>query len=349
MRRQVTNYFRLVTCLVLLLTGTLIIDSKLVFADGLNNRYDRLSNSSAGATAIHRIGFDITESTIPLGSIEIEFCSNDPIPGTACTAPSGFNASGAALTQSGNTGFSIDSTSTANRILLTRFPILPSATASVYQLGNVTNPSTAGSYYIRLRTFSSTDGTGGAVEEGGIAFAINTGFTINTEVPPYLKFCASVIIVGYDCSTANTFSINLGELSSGSTSQSSSEMVAATNGEFGYSITMSGVTMTSGNNVIPNLASPTPSSAGVSQFGVNLRANSSPAVGAEPNGPGTGSVSAPYAVPNSYTFNNADIVASSAGSSDDRKYTVSYITNINSNQAPGVYATTLTFICLANF
>jgi hypothetical protein len=349
-RLQVTNILRLVTCLVFVISIGIVSSPKMArAAGGLNNRFDRISTSAAGATAIHRIGFDITEPAIALGSIEFEFCSNDPLPGTACTAPVGFNALGSTLTQSGNTGFSIDGTSTANRILLTRFPSLPSAVASVYQFANVTNPSNVGSYYVRLSTFSSNDGTGTSVEDGGLVFAITGGVSINTEVPPYLKFCASVVIVGYDCSTATNFSIDMGVLSSVSTSQSSSEMVVATNGEFGYNVTMSGTTMTSGNNTIPGLSSPTASAAGSSQFGVNLRANSNPAVGAEPSGPGTGSITASYAVPNNYKFINGEVLTSSPGSSDNRKYTISYITNISSSQPPGIYATTLTYICLANF
>lgn len=85
-----------------------------------------MSSSVVSANATHVIGFTIGEVATPLGSIEIEFCSNDAIPGTPCVAPSGFDILGSTLSnQTGNTGFSVHPNTTANVMVLTRFPILP--------------------------------------------------------------------------------------------------------------------------------------------------------------------------------------------------------------------------------
>lgn len=345
-----TSLIRLVVCYVLVLVLFLGIYQPHVHAvGGLSSRSARISDSTAGATATYRIGFNITQTAVPLGSIEMEFCANDPLPNTSCTVPIGLNLSGATLTQSGNTGFTISGTSTANRILLTRFPALPLGGPSVYEFANVQNPSSAGSYYVRLQTFSNNTGSGANVEDGGLVFSITSGVSVSSTVPPYLRFCTSVTIVNFDCGTATSYLIDMGEFSPSSTAASSSEMVVATNAGLGYSITMTGTTLTSGNNVIPASETPVSSQAGSSQFGVNLRSNTNPGIGSEPQGPGTGSINGSYNVPNQFAFKTGDIITSSTGSTDNRKYTMSYMTNVNAGQAPGVYATTLSFICLANF
>lgn len=349
-KKHATDYLKSVACLLFVTLLLLATANRSVFAlGGLDNRFVRLSNSTYSATSNYAIGFDITQPTVSLGSIEIEVCSNSPLPNTVCTIPAGLNVAPANLSQTGNTGFTIQAGATANRLVLTRFSSLPSTTASVYTLSNVTNPSSTGSYYIRLRTFPTTDATGASTEDGGLAYSITSGLSINTEVPPYLRFCAGITITDFDCASINSYLMDLGTLSSSATSQSTSQMLVATNGEFGYSITMTGTTLTSGNNTIANLSSATPVNTGTSQFGINLRANSNPAIGAEPIGPGTGNISGNYASPNAFAFNNGDVVASSTNATDNRKYTLSFVVNVSPEQAPGVYATTLTFIALANF
>ena len=345
--------------LLKLVTGTVLLTAALIFgsvppsvyaATLLLNRSDMLSDSTVGAAAEHNLTFTITDVATPVGSILIEFCSNDPIPNTPCTAPNGFDASAASLdTQNGETGFSIHPNSTANSIILTRFPVLVSTADVEYIFSNITNPSDVGTFYIRLYTFSSEDASGTNIQEGGIALSANQLFNINTEVPPFLRFCASITIVGFDCSTANSFLIDLGEFSASSTKSAQSEMVAVTNAPSGLSISLSGTTITSGTNIITPLATQTASTPGNSQFGINLRANTSPSIGANPDGPGIAGVNPSYNTPNLYRYRPGDVVASSIGPNDYRKFTVSYIVNINSSQPPGIYATTITFICLANF
>ncbi len=335
-----------------LLTAALIFQSvpPVFGAPLVSNRFDKISDSSAGATATHQIGFSFTDTTTPIGSLNFEFCSNDPVPESTCVAPTGFDLSAATLaTQSGTTGFNIHANSTTNNLILSRPPAAPSAANSSYEISNVVNPTTLGTYYIRIRTFSSTDATGSVAEQGGIALSANTPITVSAEVPPYIRFCAGVTINGFDCSTATSFFIDLGEFSTSRAKSASSELIAATNAAFGYTITLSGTTLTSGTNTISALASQTPSAPGTSQFGINLRANSAPGIGVDPSGPGTANAVPAYNVPNLFRFQNGESIVTSSTSNDNRKFTVSYIANINGSQPAGVYATTISFICLANF
>jgi hypothetical protein len=318
--------------------------------DLLDDRYVRLTNSAASLPSSYTFGFRLSELSTPVGSISFEFCSNSPIIGDPCVPIAGFDTTTAVFsTQQGEAGFALSGSSTSERIILTRPAALPTGNPAQYIFTNIANPSADGSYYVRIQTFTSTDATGQDIESGGVVFATVQGLSISTEVPPYLRFCAAVTIVALDCSTATSYLIDLGEFSSSQTAAASSEMLVATNAASGYSITVAGTTLTSGNNIIPALAG-VGSIKGVSQFGINLRSNSNPSIGANPIGPGVGGlVTAGYNSPNAFRFQQGDILVSSPGSSDNQKFTISYITNVSSGQAPGYYATTMTYICLANF
>jgi hypothetical protein len=107
--------------------------------------------------------------------------------------------------------------------------------------------------------------------------------------------------------------------------------------------------MTSGNNFIPAMSSGDTSQAGTSQFGINLRSNSLPPVGSNPTGGGNGEPTAAYNTPNQFQFLDSDIIAESSGADYLREYTVSYIVNVSGSQAPGIYVSTLTYVCTGSF
>lgn len=350
MRRSTPLLATLFLALQLLSLTIVTIPQKAAAATLLAARYDKISSSVVSTVAIHQIGFTMTETSTPIGSVSIEFCSNTPIIEDPCTFPAGFSASSVSLTaQSGETGFSVHPLSSANRVVLTRPASNPSGAASVYDLSNITNPSNTGTYFVRYKTFTSTDATGIEIQNGAVVIYMNNTVTVNAEVPPYLTFCVAITITAFDCSTGTEFFIDFGNFLTSTTSHATSQFLAASNATSGYSVTMTGTTLTSGLNTIPGLATPTNSSTGTSQFGMNLRQNSIPSNGTNPVGPGTAAPSANYNIPNQYTFNNGDIIASVTHSDDVRKFTVNYITNVSSSQAGGVYATTISFICLANF
>jgi hypothetical protein len=315
----------------------------------LQSRFVRLSDSGTGATSHYLVGFTPTNTTTPVGSILIQFCSNDPLIGDTCPFPTGMNISAAVLSnQTGNTGFSIAS-SPPGSIILTRNPANPTSVPSTYDLTGIVNPSSPGQYYMRLQTFSSIDATGPNIEQGGIAIAITPALTVQAVVPPYLAFCTAVTIPNLNCSNASGDLIDFGNFSTHQTSSATTQFITATNAQNGYSVTVTGPTMTSGNNVIPNNSSPTTSRTNNNQFGINLTSNILPSIGGSVIGPGVGQPSANYNQSNNFIYNDGDIVAGASTASDYNKFTVSYIVNINSSQPEGVYATTISYICLANF
>jgi hypothetical protein len=237
----------------------------------------------------------------------------------------------------------------ANEIILTRTAATPVPGPVTYTFDGIVNPSAAGPYYVRIETFLTEDATGADTDFGGLAYSINNELQISTTVPPFLLFCSGVTISGTDCNTASGDYINFGELSSNTARSGSTQMVIATNAMFGYSLTINGTTMLSGTNVIPALAANDVSRPGTGQFGVNLRNNSDPNIGADPSGIGSGVVTANYSIPNRYRFVSGEQIATSSTTDAYRKYTVSYVVNVAKGQAPGIYVSTITYICLATF
>lgn len=320
-----------------------------VYGVQLGNRALQLANNNAGSQTDYRLSFTIP-STGVLGSIVVEFCSNDPFPQDPCVAPAGLDAGGAALIdQTGVGGFSVDSSSNANRIVLTRAPLPELPTPATYHFSDITNPSSPGSYYARIQTFATSDATGPASDYGGLAFAIANAITITATVPPYLIFCTGVTIPGNNCVNASGNYVDFGELSSTRARVGSSQFLVATNAENGYGITVNGTTLTSGNNAITAMSVNDVSRPGLGQFGFNLRANVAPGNGSDVSGPGTSQPLPNYNQPNSYRFVSGDNLVINGAPDDIRVYTSSYIANIPPPQPAGIYVSTLTYVCLALF
>lgn len=322
----------------------------LSYAFDFEPRSVTLSSNTPSAVATYNFSL-APPTTSNIGSLVFEYCSNSPLPTASCTPPPGLDASATSLvSQSGNTGFSIDSAdSTANKIVLSRPSVPAIITPSTYIFDNITNPSTpAETVYVRLFSYASSDGSGPFIDKGAVTYAVQSPFTVSTFVPPFLSLCVG-ITVAPDCSSTIGDSLDLGILSSQHANAGQSQFSTATNDPNGYVIFMLGNTMTSGNNIIQALASPTPSFPGTQQFGINLRANLLPPIGQDPIGLGTGIPSANYNIPDEFLFNSGDNIAASPLTTNYNRMTVSYLVNVPAGQPPGVYATTITYVATVQF
>jgi hypothetical protein len=172
--------------------------------------------------------------------------------------------------------------------------------------------------------------------------------SVNAEVPPFLIFCIGESIIGLDCNTATEPFSDVGILGPLVTGAAQSQLLVATNATGGYTMWVLGGTVASGNNTLPEMAGGS-SQKGVSQFGINLRANTDPIVGQDIAGPGVATIQPGYNAQNQFRYQSGDTLATTAAPDDFRKYTVSYIINVADTQPGGVYSTTLTYVALANF
>lgn len=307
-----------------------------------------LGSSLPSADTTHAFAFTLASSGT-LGSIVFEYCANTPFIEDSCFAPVDFSATDATLVdQTGETGFTKGAASTVNRIVLTRSPVASAAIPVTYTFNEIINQSATNSpSYVRISTYASDDASGSPIDEGAVAYSTASAIAIGGYVPPYITFCVGVT-VALNCSDTAGSQLNFGELSSTTPRFLTSQFAVATNDPAGYTTFVAGPTMTSGNNVIPGLGSPQFSQPGNSQFGMNLRANSNPVVGADPAGIGTGAISSNFNNPNQFFFGN-QVIAASPLPTEFNAFTVSYLVNINRNQQPGIYVTTLTYIASAAF
>jgi hypothetical protein len=343
---KLTRPFMVVLAVILLFISLVITIS--VNAADLTNRSVTIGSSVAGATTTHDFRFN-TSTNASIGSVVFEYCSNLPIYGAPCTPPTGLNVSGVGIfSQSGLNGFSVSGLTNANRIVLTRAPIVFAPLLANILFSNAVNQNTVSTSYVRISTHSSIDGTGSPIDNGSVVYATSDSVGIGGYVPPFLTFCVGET-VQIDCSSTSGSLASFGEFSEFSTNTVTSQFSAATNDDTGYNTFINGQTMTSGNEIINPLAVNSPSIVGNSQFGMNLRANTSPSSGSNVGGSGTGIPAPNYNIPNSYRFVNGELIASSVLPTDFNRYTVTYIVNVSDNQRPGTYSTTLTYTAIASF
>ncbi len=316
-------------------------------AAALIPRSVQLGSSQAGVTTTNTVAV-MTATTSNIGSIGLKYCTTAA---GACTTPAGLVTTSASLTgQIGIAGFSINNVvNGAPFISNGAVPNVNVGTLVTLNLSSIVNPSSANTtFFIRVTTYIGTDGATSVVDAGTVAVSTAQEVQLTGVTPEILIFCVGITITT-DCSSMTGSNIDFGDFSPQSTRTGSSVMQASTNATGGYSVTVNGTTLASGVNTIPALAAQTISTVGTGQFGLNLRANFTPAVGADPTGAGTGTFTGTYGAQNQYRFNTGDSVATAAMPTNANTYTSSYIVNIGGIQAAGVYTSTMTYICTANF
>lgn len=317
----------------------------------ITGRSIEIGSSQTSVVTFHTYTYTLAGGT-NVGSIKFEYCSNTPIFGLPCTAPAGMNADTATLSsETGETGFSIDPAGTnANTIVIKRASAsVTLAGQSSYKFDNITNPSASNqSYYVRISTHTSLDGTGSATDQGSVVFALVDDLTVSAYVPPYLAFCVGQTL-GAKCSSASGFDLDMGALNPNAPATQTTQVSGATNNSTGYTVYVLGYTLTAGTNVIPNMAAAAASTVGTSQFGINARANSTPSVGQEPGPGGTLAPIGAYNTPDTFKYVSGDAIAQSPLPTDFNTLTISYVANTANTQPAGVYTTTLTYVATSTF
>lgn len=313
---------------------------------------------AAGATVTYAFGLKVATTSTIIQSFSAQVCTTSS---GACTTPAGF-VNTASLNQP--TGFGDAAGWTANsatagslRIVKAGNATTPSAAGSTVTFLNVTNPSSVGTFYVRMTTYSDAAWTT-AIDSGTVAASIVNAITVTATVDETLTFC--VYNTGGTCADSSTVPVGLGTLSTASTKSGTSKMDASTNASGGLSITYYGDTLKNGGGqaIAAAGAAATASTIGASQFGINLAANTTPAVGSAPSG-GSVVATSPYdglagnVNKFAYVVSTATTpqpIASSGGApSNATTLTISYIANISGSQAAGSYSTLVTYICAATF
>ena len=343
--------------LIMALIASTLVPAAPAHAAQLTSRKLTLSSSAASGTDASNVTytFNFTPGTsTTIKSVNIDFC--DSASGTCsppANIPTGIVTTGAAVgttTGLGSGGTWAGSFGTNGRLRIANNSNTGTPTATTLSFTGITNPTTTNqTFYARITTYSDNAYTT-PIDNGTVAASTANQIVVSASVNETLTFCSGTSgITNSSCSGATGSSLNLGTLTTSTTGSGTSQLGAATNAGSGYAITVAGSTLTAGSYTITANAANAASTQGTEQFGLNLAANTTPAVGQAPDGTGTGTATANYATANSYRFVTGDTLASTSAADNFRRYTVSYIANAAGATEPGSYSTTLTYVCTATF
>jgi hypothetical protein len=187
---------------------------------------------------------------------------------------------------------------------------------------------------------SSLGNPGGAGEAGSDNFTIQSGAT--TTADPRLS-----------CSITSG-ALNFGSLSSGATTTATATFNVLNYTSYGYNVSLLGGSLSNGSHTLAPMSTTGPSEVGTEQFGINLKANTNPTVGAEPvqvpsSSFSFGSPTANYGTANNFRFVPGETIAAAAKSSGQTDYTVSYIVNAANTTPGGRYTGNQTILCTGTY
>lgn len=183
-------------------------------------------------------------------------------------------------------------------------------------------------------------GTSTAGESAGGQFRQQAGAA--TTADPTLSFIV------------NTPSIDFGLLSPSATKTGVSSFSVLNYTSYGYVVQTVGYPLMHGSHALAGIATPSLSQPGVEQFGINLKDNSSPDIGAEavqvPDSSfSTGVAANGYDTPDMFAYTPGDVIASASQSSGRTDYTVSYIANMSITTPGGVYTGAHTLVVTGTY
>jgi hypothetical protein len=251
--------------------------------------------------------------------------------------------------------------STQNRVLTLTAPTDGVGSASVaandkiiitYDSTNSTNGSSAASYTVTA--VANTAGTDGGTTT--LNLISNDTVAVTATVAQSISF-ALLSATGTSFASAALY---YGTLGSGAAKYASStntsgdtaasvghQLTVATNAPGGYTVSIQGDTLrnnaSSTSSITAIGGSPATSSAGSSQFGINVTTSG-----------GTGAtIGTPYATGSQFGFSastsTAATLASGSQPTNTTTYSLTYLANIPATQAAGNYSTSLTYVGTANF
>jgi hypothetical protein len=324
-----------------------------VYAAPLTSVSDTLSTLTQSVVANHTISFVATSGVVATGTITIVFPDsfasglNGIAFGDLDMTDNGSEIALAAAASGSTWGVGVATrtitiTSDSGSITAGHTVVIEigtNATTGVQGDTQIVNPAQANDIVISI-----TSGT----DSGSLAIAtLNPSDTVSVtaQVSPTLTFAISDTTIGFGTLSSGAPRYATGNLAGNAAETEAHTLQASTNADNGYTITVTGYTLSTeasgaGNTITAIGAVNTASDFGTEQFGLRMNASG-----------GDGSVVAPYAAAG-FALDTAafpDQVAQSLVPSDTTTYSVRYIANISGSTEAGSYSTTLTYIATANF
>jgi hypothetical protein len=151
-----------------------------------------------------------------------------------------------------------------------------------------------------------------------------------------------------------TSSVNLGALSTSATKTGTAAFSVSNYTSYGYIVQLMGTSPNNGSHVLAGMNTPAGSQTGQEQFGVNLKDNNSPDIGAEavqvPDSSfSSGAAASGYNSVNNFKYISGDTIAQASQSSGRTDYTISYIANMSINTPGGSYSSNQTVVVTGTY
>ncbi len=278
-------------------------------------------------------GFNFTSKTIASLSLTYGASTGAETTATLAASPSASTTWGAVFSGSNNVILTLTAPTSGTYVAAGNKVIL------TYDSTNSVNPSSAANYTITIGT---------SADSGSITVPIitNSQVAVTATVTQTLSFAISNNSIGFgNLSTSQSTYANSAGTGQTTEPTNAHTLTAGTNGSSGYSINLSGATLTSGANTIAAISggSAQALSPGSAQFGIRATASG-----------GSGSVTAPFnGSSGNYGFGTSPLssapFASASAATATTTYNVNYAANVSTLTPAGSYATTLTYVATANF
>ena len=165
------------------------------------------------------------------------------------------------------------------------------------------------------------------------------------------KVCATVFSATLSLNISAN-SIPLNTLTTGTTGSGSHTIQVATGATGGFLLTYNGPTLTTTGGTIPAYGTQQSSVAGTAGFGINLKDNATPNIGAElvQNSGTCASVPANYGTVDKFSYVASTTTAlTNQTTAADCTYTVSYVANISGVTPAGSYTAPITYVVSGTF
>ena len=355
----------------------------------LAQRSIRISDSSTTAPSgvvNYQVAFK-PASDYTVRGIIVDFCANTPIIGdSTCTAPTTFSVGtptvNASPTLTGYTNLGGTWTATAlnsNRTLKLENNTgvaLDDANATQYTfvLTTATNPTTLGSFYARIITYTTdtgdidtyapgTEGSTDAQDYGGIALSTVNVINIQAKVQETLTFCVSEADPDPNCTNTTTPALTLGHganeiLDASATDTDLAYMQASTNAASGIIVRMKnsnscgGLSRNGGTSceIAPAGAAAVSIPAGTAAlFGMHV----TPGSGVTATAPYNGSAGPTYGMDTTagtgVTSTYGSNIASSSGALNNIESTMTFAATATNTTPAGLYSANMTIIATGTF
>ncbi len=172
------------------------------------------SGVGSGTSVKYKLSFTTVHAT-SMQSFIVDFCANTPlVADTTCSAPTGFTTSGATLTANGTWALA----TTATQWKITDSTAHAAGTYE-FEVNGITNPSTNGTFYARIYTYSDATAStyvgygnlGTHLDDGGVALATTAPIKITARVMETMSLCTSAAnLTALACGGATTPDLVIG-------------------------------------------------------------------------------------------------------------------------------------------